>query len=149
MKNVCAQHYHVNRLRLSNGDWLDLRNLDAMFFPLSKSAALLTLSQHKDILAGAPVIAPSPMKIEAIEYTVTACAGGNGIVTEDFLHKFKIHPRLSAKTISGDAPFGTLPNRWKVYLLEASKGSLFTTRPLDFILSSHAFGTVQGAQFCC
>jgi hypothetical protein len=136
----CAQHYYVNRLRLVDGAWLDLRDWDAMFFPLSKKSALVTVVNPENILAGMPSLSklsegygPRSVELKAIEYTVTACRGGK-FLTEDFLHEFKKAPKLTRAEDS--------------FLLWSWDG-LFTTRPLNDMLSTSAFGAVEGVQFCC
>ena len=139
-RGVCAQHYHVNRLR-SGRRWIDLRGFDAMFFPASKQAAVVVIAKHTAVLAGMPAARTilgqdGPVLLDGIEYTVTACAGARGIVTEDFYHRFTRKPS-----------FGMF--KGMVYLIESADGPLFTTRALDVILSTDAFGEVQGAQFCC
>lgn len=139
-RGVCSQHYQISRLK-SGARWFDLRNLDAMFFPRSKKLAIIVVSRHEDILGGAPGMkkifgtSEDYVELSAIEYVVSACVGGK-VVTEDFVHPFKNRPVLSSR--------GT---HWELHDIEDTP--IFTTRLLNDMLSVRAFGSVEGAQFCC
>jgi hypothetical protein len=139
-RGVCAQHYHVNRLQITSGTWIDLRSYDAMLFPIGAARALVTVMRHNNILGGMPsvkrLLGAEAVRLRSIEYTVTACATGGKIVTEDFKHNFKVQPAFGG---------------WNglFYLMESPKGNLFTTRHLDDMLRVKVFGAIQGAQFCC
>lgn len=139
---MCGQHYFISRLQYGPGKWADLRNLNAMFFPLDADAALVTVFRHDKILGGAvPLrdafrVAQNEIKISAIEYVVSACAGGK-MVTEDFMHPFE----------RGGAVLVSMNEYW---MMESEDGGrLFTTRYLDDMLSVNYFGAIKGAQFCC
>lgn len=133
-RNVCGQHYYISRLKTRAG-WQDLRGIDAMFYPVTRKRAVVTMFKQT-ILDGYPE--PGALnweKIQAIEYVVSACAGKK-VVTEDFRHPFKQPPLL---THEGDG----------IWHLETQIGNLFTTRLLNTMLSVNVFGSQIGAQFCC
>ncbi len=146
---VCAQHYHVNRIKLKNGHWLDLRKLDAQLFPVGFESSIIVATRPEQIMSG-PVSLPNAAGltgftgkdqwlVAGIEYCVSACTGKQ-VVTEDFYHPFKNAPALEQ-----DRPGESAPVWW----LYAKSGKLFTTRPLRDMLKVDGFGKMVGAQFCC
>ncbi len=136
---LCSQHYYIQRFQEEAGGWLDLRKFDAQMVPLNARDALLMVTRHEKVLAGiVPMqnaLGASSRRIRAVEYFISACDGSR-IVTQDFLHKFKIPVQLRQPD----------PLAWR---LRAIQGLLFTLRPLDDILDVRTFGAIQGAQFCC
>lgn len=134
----CAQHYHLIRL-----DWInpetgrvqssDFETVNAQFFVLGKSRALIMAVSHSDISAGVipqtKVIPFKTVRLAAIAYKISACGSGNKIVWEDFVHKFK------------------KPVTMRGFVIESRGGPLWTFRPLNHLLSCSCFGGVQGAQF--
>ena len=135
---LCSQHYYIQRFQEESGGWLDLRRFDAQLVPLNARDALLTVTRHEKILSGIVpmqnVIGGVSRRIRAVEYCISACDGSR-IVTQDFLHKFKIPVKLEQPD--------------SVWRLSPVHGLLFTLRPLNDILDVRSFGAVQGAQFCC
>lgn len=134
----CAQHYHLIRL-----DWLDPKTgkvrstnfdlVNAQFFVKSSGTAQIIVTNHEHISRGtwpqAAMGIPSPVRLAAIAYSITACARGRTLESEDFIHKF-----------GG----GVWLHGWTI---RAVKGKLWTWRPLNQLLEKKVFGSVKGAQF--
>lgn len=149
-EGFCAQHYHVQRFKVSGGSWLDLLKLDAQFFPDGRDRALVLVTRHDKVLDGIAklraIAGRSPVHVEAIEYCISAC-DGRRVVTQDFIHDFK-RPALLYQEPAGTRKRtgGAFSEPWWLY---HPAGPLFTTRPLNDILQSRSFGRIAGAQFCC
>lgn len=136
----CSQHYHVQRLQCTAGEWIDFRKLDAQLFPSDRYSALLMVTRNERILAGiVPIreVTDAAVRIvKAIEYCISAC-DGRRVVTQDFVHTFKNAVGLRQ------------PDRLLPWTITPATGNLFTLRPLNDILQVSSFKKVNGAQFCC
>lgn len=133
----CAQHYHLIRL-----DWIGavtgrvhsthFDKVTAQFFVLDKHSAQIVVTDHNAISRGAlaqeEMKMPSVAQVAAIAYSITACAKGRTLESEDFIHKLKEFVSLES---------------WKL----SSRGPLWTWRPLNDLLDQKVFGSVKGAQF--
>lgn len=141
----CAQHYHLIRL-----DWMEpthdnkgsvqfkLRStnfdlVNAQFFVRDSLSAQIMVTDHEHISRGTwaqeTMGIPSNVRLVAVAYSITACAKGKTLESEDFIHKFK---------------GGVWLHDWQI---RSVKGKLWTWRPLNQLLEKKVFGDVKGAQF--
>ncbi|SRR6266487_2221339 len=140
--NSTFQHYQVHRLRMQNRQWVDLRPFDAMFFPVDRDGALMTVLRPQIILQGLVGMADlfgrskDAQVIYGIEYAIMTALDSQ-VWVEDFTHQFTTPVVIHS------------PNELRVFQLEPSKGHLFTLRYLDDIYRTKKFGQLKGAQFCC